>query len=541
ALCICLAFPARALDVYTPAEGDSYEPGDIINVTWDASADMPAGAVVQLSVDAGLNWILMSQGEIIQPADPGWADFNWTIPDTLTGVPSQQCLVRVADYFDFANSAYSGTFTIGGTQGPPPDPTPVTIRLRPMRQFCEPGDTVRFAAAVHNADGQYIAAELGWSVSGGGAIGDKGLFTSDGTEGSFSIGVACISDPTISSSATVDVYGAELLLLSPAGGEVYQVGQTMAIEWAADPAATGPVILEFSPDDGLPWYSITVSGAVSYTSPLWGAYPWEIPAEMQGNPTVSASCKVQVLPYNNPATNAVSPGVFSVIEPVAETVGTEGGTVTLADVASLDVPAGARKPEDEAEEIGIVQTRTSVAPPAGFQLEKTGDVFVFLPHGTEFNDPVTISIPYSGSKDDVKILRRSDEDASVWEVIEDFWFDDANAPGRVFFETTTFSVYAASHEYEKPQTASRPARGSPGFHAREVRVRHIRNAIQISFPLDESHRVVVYRLDGSELVRLNGQGRADYILPCAHWSAGCCLVSIRSVSQEVSTRVMLVR
>ncbi|MBD3396273.1 MAG: hypothetical protein GF418_11665, partial [Chitinivibrionales bacterium] len=36
ALCICLAFPARALDVYTPAEGDSYEPGDIINVTWDA-------------------------------------------------------------------------------------------------------------------------------------------------------------------------------------------------------------------------------------------------------------------------------------------------------------------------------------------------------------------------------------------------------------------------------------------------------------------------------------------------------------------------
>ena len=49
------------------------------------------------------------------------------------------------------------------------------------------GDTYQFTSQVYDANGNLTAGSTTWSVSGGGTIDGTGLFTSDGSEGSFTV------------------------------------------------------------------------------------------------------------------------------------------------------------------------------------------------------------------------------------------------------------------------------------------------------------------------------------------------------------------
>jgi len=78
---------------------------------------------------------------------------------------------------------------------------------------------------------------------------------------------------------------------------------------------------------------------------------------------------------------------------VVESIGPAGGTATHESGATVEVPAGAL---DAAVDIQIT-ANPSDAPARDAALAAYGSVFALLPHGTTFNTPVTISVPFNAA------------------------------------------------------------------------------------------------------------------------------------------------
>ncbi|MCP4602102.1 MAG: hypothetical protein GY847_16565 [Proteobacteria bacterium] len=85
-------------------------------------------------------------------------------------------------------------------------------------------------------------------------------------------------------------------------------------------------------------------------------------------------------------------------------IGPEGGTVVGEDDATIEVPPGAL---DDPVELSVV--RTNEEPPPGVDFHPVGDIYSFLPSGTNFNIPVTITIPY-----DPALVKRVEENVRIW-------------------------------------------------------------------------------------------------------------------------------
>jgi hypothetical protein len=121
---------------------------------------------------------------------------------------------------------------------------------------------------------------------------------------------------------------------------------------------------------------------------------------------------------------------------VVTTIGDQGGEATV-DGATLVVPEGAlsedteigveRLPASEAEEfldlLGAGQTAASA-------------VYVFTPHGSQFDEPVTITLDYDSNSSSLAVMRLDDEDDRTWEAVAGTAF----ARGEASFETTHFSL-----------------------------------------------------------------------------------------------------
>ena len=98
------------------------------------------------------------------------------------------------------------------------------------------------------------------------------------------------------------------------------------------------------------------------------------------------------------------------------TVGSQGGTITLGD-ARIEIPPGALS-----QDTVITVARTAAPAPAPDETESAGDVFSFTPHGTLFNTPITIQLPYTGLDNDLSVLRLDDENDTLWEAVEGVTF-----------------------------------------------------------------------------------------------------------------------
>lgn len=423
-------------------------------------------------------------------------------------------------------------------------PVPTSIVIAPAGVSCMPGDTVDFTAIVLDQYGDTVLGEdIVWQIAAGaGTISTGGRFISSGVSGSYQV-TASIVDPEVSRTAAVHVIPYPLSLVSPNGGEAWQQGQEVAIEWAGDDSLVQSVHLSVSADGGVTWHAVTVA-PVSRTDSSWGSFRWTVPTDFGGGSSLSEACLFAVRTVDA-VYQDVSDGVFEIVAPVSATVDKSGGTVELAEVAAVEVPENARKDEDLSEPIEIVQTRTSIAPPSGFQLEGTGDVFLFLPHGTEFDTAVVISLPYTGAKEDVVIMRRSDDSSSAWEVITDVWFDDAGAAGMVFFRTTTFSVYGVSYKYDNvdaqdDQVPAAPVAVLP-LQRRVLAVRAVGGALIVDIPPSARHTVGIFGLDGRLVRRMRGTGSVRYMLPTGTLPAASYVVRVQCDGAVVTRSVRLTR
>lgn len=121
-----------------------------------------------------------------------------------------------------------------------------------------------------------------------------------------------------------------------------------------------------------------------------------------------------------------------------KTVGAQGGTITLGNGVSLDIPAGALAADTE---LGVEVLADLVK--AGYA---AAPVFVdglpsisvaLTPHGTTFKVPVSLTLPYTGDETELALLRLANQEATDWEPIGPITF----ASGLVKVSLSQFSTY----------------------------------------------------------------------------------------------------
>ena len=134
-------------------------------------------------------------------------------------------------------------------------------------------------------------------------------------------------------------------------------------------------------------------------------------------------------------------------------IGPDGGTVTTGD-ASVEVPEGALT---KVTLITVAESDVTVDAPEGYVL--AGPAIAFTPHGLSFEEPVTLTLPYSSSAAALAVLRLDDEDDDSWEVIDGGSF----SKGSATLDVSQFSIYAVAEESETPEgTGGGPALGEGG-------------------------------------------------------------------------------
>lgn len=99
--------------------------------------------------------------------------------------------------------------------------------------------------------------------------------------------------------ASVVLWIGLLLLLSPNGGDSWQVGTTPNITWTSSYITN--VKIEYSTDNGTSWSTIIASTPASL-----GSYNWTIPN------TPSVICKVRISDASNASINSVSVNIFAI-------------------------------------------------------------------------------------------------------------------------------------------------------------------------------------------------------------------------------------
>lgn len=123
-------------------------------------------------------------------------------------------------------------------------------------------------------------------------------------------------------------------------------------------------------------------------------------------------------------------------ESVVTTIGDQGGEATV-DGATLVVPEGALS---EDTEIGVERLSASEAEEfldlLGTDQTAASAVYVFTPHGSQFDEPVTITLDYDSSSSSLAVMRLDDEEDRTWEAVAGTAF----ARGEASFETTHFSL-----------------------------------------------------------------------------------------------------
>ncbi len=94
-----------------------------------------------------------------------------------------------------------------------------------------------------------------------------------------------------------------LRLLSPNGGEVLTVGDTVTVRWAADTNRVSDVVLDVTADNGLSWYRVTGERVITTEDDEWGQWRWAVPdtfhqsGRTSFSPTGATECIIRISDY----------------------------------------------------------------------------------------------------------------------------------------------------------------------------------------------------------------------------------------------------
>ena len=115
---------------------------------------------------------------------------------------------------------------------------------------------------------------------------------------------------------------AEIIILSPVGGERFVIGDTLRVKWKVQGkglAEVNAVNIDLSPDSGKTWVGLR-SKSIAVFDSTWGSFPWPIPSEiMRLGVTYSLAnntrLRLKIMQYSTADTNkiAVTRKTFSIV------------------------------------------------------------------------------------------------------------------------------------------------------------------------------------------------------------------------------------
>jgi len=361
--------PTQTITLVSPNGGENWQVGTSQNITWTSSNI--TNVKIEYTTNNGTSW-----STIISSVSATPATYSWTIPNT----PSTQCKVRISDASDGTPSDESnGVFTISGSMN----------HFQPV--WTSPYQPMNVYVTSATIDGNNMVAgdEVG-IFDGSVCVGAKTL-TGPIIPGSPLSMIASKDDPTTQevdgfiegrtmtfklwkSSTTTEytnitatyatgysgifqglgttVVGLSVVIqtvtvVTPNGGEDWQVGTSQNITWASSNITN--VKIEYTTNNGTSWNLIGYTPALTTNkvrldgySPKdpsgtiegeLGIYAWTIPN------TPSTQCKVRVSDSTNTVVNDISDNTFTITDgTIGEnwTVQTSGTTSALYSVSTVD-------------------------------------------------------------------------------------------------------------------------------------------------------------------------------------------------------------
>lgn len=159
---------------------------------------------------------------------------------------------------------------------------------------------------------------------------------------------------------------------------------------------------------------------------------------------------------------------------VEKTIGASGGNLSLPGGIEIAVPAGALSSDVNltAELIADLGAAGLASAPSFLSDDAVASI-ALTPHGTQFATPITLTVPFTGSADELVLMRLDDDDDTDWEAVGPISFTGNTATAQL----SRFSTYSLAQmnsgacpcfngqDLAKLASEGTVATGTPGYYA----------------------------------------------------------------------------
>jgi len=289
--------PAANITVNYPDGGNTLYFNKTANITWDSEFVVSEFVTIEYTIDNGSTW-----STLISPTEDD-GSYTWTIPETA----SEECQVRVSEFGNPAVYDVSDTnFTIA---------EPFIIVTYPNGGEIIDGCSDQVITWTRGGTSNYYKIEYSldngatWllktnSTYNSGASYTWYKFTDIGSSEAL-IRVSDRDYPAAtdeSDAAFTIIKNTEVVVLSPNGGESYEVGSSIDFDWISDPTVDHYRIY-YSVNNGSSWHEIASPYSTYYNN-------WTVPDN------ISNECLFKVVDYDNSCVYDVSDITFAITPPI---------------------------------------------------------------------------------------------------------------------------------------------------------------------------------------------------------------------------------
>lgn len=313
-----------ALELIWPNGGEEIELGRTYAIEWMQDESVVDRAHIYLSSDNGNTWHRINPDNGLVPSSQGNGCYFWKalLPD---GIPtSSNCKMKIASAADGAVSEESdAVFAIRNSFTPPAVVLPANggkgfnmlcgsllLSWKGVSNFGQPATyEIHFGTSSNPPKVATFAAADQWGESRcGNDLAQFGYQVYDLSENTkyywkiiATVGGQALSSPTWSFTTGSNAYPPHsectnddgwTYVLSPNGGETYNVGEKVYVMWLGDNnSGCSSVVLRYE-DEGGYGSEIPTGHQIEPDDWEWGCFEWRIPAEVSGK-----SCKIVVQHY----------------------------------------------------------------------------------------------------------------------------------------------------------------------------------------------------------------------------------------------------
>ncbi|MFH0736446.1 MAG: T9SS type A sorting domain-containing protein [bacterium] len=287
----------------SPNGGENWRVGTQKNITW--TSNNVTNVKIEYTTNSGTDWFVINAST---PAAAGL--FVWDIPNAV----SSNCKVRISDaaepaIIDESNGLFSiyqpailvtspdggENWRVGTNQNITWNSNNITsVKI----EYTTNNGTewLNVIASTPANTGSYV-----WTIP-------------NTVSSNCKVKISDVVEPTLNdiSNAIFSIFQPTITVISPNGGESWQIGTNQSITWTSTNITN--VKIEYTLNDGTDWNLVTAS-----TDALTGSYLWTVPN------SVSANCKIRISDVLEPGMYDLSNNSFTIFNPGVTVTSPNGG------------------------------------------------------------------------------------------------------------------------------------------------------------------------------------------------------------------------